>query len=41
MYQKKEDTRDFDLNDPKFISKTVPCRINDNDTRLGISSAQK
>lgn len=41
FYQKSEDTREFDLNDPKYISNTLPARVGDNDSRLGISSAQK
>lgn len=40
-YQRKEDTREFDLNDPKQILKSLPARIGNNDPRLGISSAQK
>lgn len=39
--QKSEDTREFDLNDPKYISNCLPARVGDNDSRLGISSAQK
>lgn len=40
-FQKKEDAREFDLNDPKYIRKAIAPRIGDDDPRLGISSAQK
>ncbi|XP_074038232.1 RIB43A-like with coiled-coils protein 2 isoform X2 [Leptinotarsa decemlineata] len=40
-YQKPEDRREFDLNDPNFMKKALPCRIRDDDPRLGPSSAQK
>lgn len=40
-YQKKEDTREFDLNDPRRMQNAQAARIGDNDPRLGISSAQK
>ncbi|CAH1174094.1 unnamed protein product [Phaedon cochleariae] len=40
-YQKPEDRREFDLNDPELIKKQLPSRIRDDDPRLGISSAQK
>lgn len=41
FHQKSEDTREFDLNDPKYISHCLPARVGDNDSRLGISCAQK
>ncbi|KAG5889195.1 hypothetical protein JTB14_000620 [Gonioctena quinquepunctata] len=40
-YQRPEDRREFDLNDPNLIKKSLPCRIRDDDPRLGPSSAQK
>ncbi|XP_057663166.1 RIB43A-like with coiled-coils protein 2 [Diorhabda carinulata] len=40
-YQKPEDRREFDLNDPEFKKKQLPCRTHDDDPRLGISAAQK
>ncbi|CAG9762832.1 unnamed protein product [Ceutorhynchus assimilis] len=40
-YQKPEDRREFDLNDPDGKKKELPCRMNDDDPRLGPSSAQK
>lgn len=40
-YQKKEDRREFDLNDPDQIKKQLPARLHDDDPRCGPSSAQK
>lgn len=40
-YQRKEDRREFDLNDPDYIKKSLPARLRDDDPRCGISSAQK
>ncbi|KAJ8915631.1 hypothetical protein NQ315_003415 [Exocentrus adspersus] len=40
-YQKPEDRREFDLNDPNYIKKQLPARLHDDDPRLGPSSAQK
>ncbi|KAL1509678.1 hypothetical protein ABEB36_004383 [Hypothenemus hampei] len=40
-YQKPQDRREFDLNDPNGIKKQLPCRLHDDDPRLGPSSAQK
>ncbi|XP_014290148.1 RIB43A-like with coiled-coils protein 2 [Halyomorpha halys] len=40
-HQRKEDRREFDLNDPDALKKSLPCRIGDNDPRLTISSVQK
>lgn len=40
-YQRKEDRREFDLNDPNYIKKSLPARLRDDDPRCGISSAQK
>ena len=40
QYQRKEDRREFDLNDPEFHKKSQPARRSDFDERLGISSAQ-
>lgn len=40
-YQKPEDRREYDLNDPNFLKKQLPARYRDDDPRCGISSAQK
>lgn len=40
-YQRPEDRREFDLNDPDYIKKQLPMRLHDDDPRLGPSSAQK
>lgn len=40
-YQRPEDRREFDLNDPNYIKKQLPMRLYDDDPRLGPSSAQK
>ncbi|XP_028400713.1 RIB43A-like with coiled-coils protein 2 [Dendronephthya gigantea] len=40
-FQRKEDTREFDLNDPDQLKNDKPARISDDDPRLGISSLQK
>ncbi|XP_050298290.1 RIB43A-like with coiled-coils protein 2 [Anthonomus grandis grandis] len=40
-FQKTEDRREFDLNDPNGMKKQLPCRLHDDDPRLGPSSAQK
>ncbi|KAK9753371.1 RIB43A [Popillia japonica] len=40
-YQKPEDRREFDLNDPNLSKKLVPPRLRDDDPRCGPSSAQK
>ncbi|KAJ8931202.1 hypothetical protein NQ314_015925 [Rhamnusium bicolor] len=40
-YQKPEDRREYDLNDPNLIKKELPPRFYDEDPRLGPSSAQK
>lgn len=40
-YQRPEDRREFDLNDPDYIKKQLPARLYDDDPRLGVSSAQK
>ncbi|XP_060531712.1 RIB43A-like with coiled-coils protein 2 [Cylas formicarius] len=39
--QRPEDRREFDLNDPEWIKKQLPARLDDDDPRLGPSSAQK
>lgn len=39
-FQRKEQSREFDLNDPNSIKKSQPVRIADDDFSLGISSAQ-
>ncbi|XP_028141048.2 RIB43A-like with coiled-coils protein 2 [Diabrotica virgifera virgifera] len=41
LHQRPEDRREFDLNDPDAKKKQLPCRVNDDDPRLGISAAQK
>ncbi|XP_037933156.1 RIB43A-like with coiled-coils protein 2 [Teleopsis dalmanni] len=38
--QRPEQSRDYDINDPNSIKKSLPARIGDNDPRLGVSSAQ-
>ncbi|CAH1408024.1 unnamed protein product [Nezara viridula] len=40
-HQRKEERREFDLNDPDALKKSLPCRIADDDPRLTISSVQK
>lgn len=40
-FQKKELRREWDLNDPKRVTGTLPARVNDADPRLGPSSIQK
>ncbi|XP_017122146.1 RIB43A-like with coiled-coils protein 2 [Drosophila elegans] len=39
-YQRKEQRREFDLNDPDFLKKARPTRVADDDIALGVSSAQ-
>ncbi|XP_030745741.1 RIB43A-like with coiled-coils protein 2 [Sitophilus oryzae] len=41
QFQKPEDRREFDLNDPNGKKKQIPARMYDEDPRLGPSSAQK
>lgn len=41
IYQRPEDRRDFDLNDPDHLKKSLPARVDDDDPRIGLSSAQK
>ncbi|KAK9873483.1 hypothetical protein WA026_022895 [Henosepilachna vigintioctopunctata] len=40
-YQRFEDRREFDINDPNAMKKDIPARLHDDDPRLGPSSAQK
>lgn len=40
-YQRFEDRREYDLNDPLYKKKALPVRISDDDPRCSISSAQK
>ncbi|XP_067643757.1 RIB43A-like with coiled-coils protein 2 [Eurosta solidaginis] len=40
QFQRKDQRREYDLNDPNWIKKALPTRVADDDTRLGISSAQ-
>ncbi|XP_039966294.1 RIB43A-like with coiled-coils protein 2 [Bactrocera neohumeralis] len=39
-FQRKDQRREFDLNDPNRIKRALPARVADDDVRLGISSAQ-
>ncbi|XP_068153382.1 RIB43A-like with coiled-coils protein 2 [Drosophila tropicalis] len=39
-FQRKEQRREFDLNDPDYLKKAKPMRVADDDITLGISSAQ-
>ncbi|GLV36089.1 uncharacterized protein CBL_01853 [Carabus blaptoides fortunei] len=41
VYQKAQDRREFDLYDPEAFKKSLPTRLDDDDPRCGISSAQK
>ncbi|KAK6626396.1 hypothetical protein RUM43_006707 [Polyplax serrata] len=40
-YQRFEDRREYDLNDPLYKKRALPIRISDDDPRCTISSAQK
>ena len=40
-FQKVEDRRDFDLIDPLSKRKEPPCRVGDDDPRIGIASLQR
>ncbi|CAF4974446.1 unnamed protein product, partial [Rotaria sp. Silwood1] len=40
LYQKPEHAKEWDLNDPNRWKQLIPTRINDNDSRLGLSSGQ-
>ncbi|ALC44478.1 CG7264 [Drosophila busckii] len=39
-YQRLDQRREFDLNDPNYLKKAKPARIADDDIALGVSSAQ-
>jgi hypothetical protein len=39
--QKKEDTREYDLNDPNMLRKDRPARLGDDDETLSAGGAQK
>jgi len=41
VFQKKEDSREFDLNDPNALRNSLPCRLLDDDPRISISSVQR
>ena len=41
VYQRPETRREFDLNDPDGLKKSLPGRLLDDDPRCGPSSAQK
>lgn len=40
-HQRVEDRRDYDLYDPEALRKSLPPRVNDDDSSLGVASAQK
>lgn len=40
LYQRPEQSRDFDLFDPNGLKKSLPARIGDDDPRLSVSGAQ-
>ncbi|KAF5285339.1 hypothetical protein FQA39_LY04438 [Lamprigera yunnana] len=40
-FQRVQDRREFDLNDPDYLKKSLPARIHDNDPRISLSSMQK
>ncbi|KAK4886243.1 hypothetical protein RN001_002514 [Aquatica leii] len=40
-FQKFQDRREYDLNDPDAVRKCLPARLHDDDPRLGLSSVQK
>lgn len=41
LHQKRENRRDFDLYDPNALRTSLPCRVGDDDPRLGLAAAQK
>lgn len=41
LYQRPEQSRDFDLFDPNGLKKDLPARLGDDDPRLTVSGAQK
>ncbi|EDS31217.1 protofilament ribbon protein [Culex quinquefasciatus] len=41
LYQRPEQSRDFDLFDPDGLKKALPARVGDDDPRLSVSGAQK
>ncbi|CAL1688908.1 unnamed protein product [Lasius platythorax] len=41
VHQRAEDRRDYDLYDPEGLKKSLPSRIDDDDSSLGPASAQK
>ncbi|XP_046836004.1 RIB43A-like with coiled-coils protein 2 isoform X1 [Vespa crabro] len=41
LHQRREDRRDYDLYDPDALKTSLPCRVSDDDPRLGLASAQK
>lgn len=41
LHQRREDRRDYDLYDPDALRTSLPCRVGDDDPRLGLASAQK
>lgn len=40
LYQRPEQSRDFDLFDPDGLKKSLPARVGDDDPRLSVSGAQ-
>lgn len=40
LYQKPENAREWDLNDPNRWKQLTPARISDDDSHLGLSSCQ-
>ncbi|XP_043488460.1 RIB43A-like with coiled-coils protein 2 [Polistes fuscatus] len=41
LHQRREDRRDYDLYDPDSLKTSLPCRVGDDDPRLGLASAQR
>lgn len=40
-YQRREESREFDIWDPDQLKKEYPGRLKDDDPRLGLASCQK
>ncbi|XP_063978882.1 RIB43A-like with coiled-coils protein 2 [Diachasmimorpha longicaudata] len=41
VFQRAQDRREFDLYDPDQLRKSLPARVDDDDARIGLASAQK
>ncbi|XP_015123425.1 RIB43A-like with coiled-coils protein 2 [Diachasma alloeum] len=41
VFQRAQDRREFDLYDPDQLRKSLPARVDDDDPRIGLASAQK